>query len=213
MCWISVPRGCLLCICSFNVSLNIFFGYWAHSSPAAGSAWLPNNLLHFWPRWAEQVLAVSICWGAVWVAFVCVFQIEKKLKEYQPCFPPNLSPCIFQMLSWKRACSENWQIIVQWPGGNDRGSSFIMQILRCLQKCGKLKMMAVVRTSLQKVVVLLHRLQRMAVSSPRYQKLCKVTEWLKTGILGADNSTVSWACKTNFSGSYQGKVPFLSNWL
>uniref|UniRef100_A0A8B9PG76 Utrophin n=1 Tax=Apteryx owenii TaxID=8824 RepID=A0A8B9PG76_APTOW len=48
-----------------------------------------------------------------------------------------------------------------------------MQILRCLQKCGKLKMMAVVRTSLQKVVVLLHRLQRMAVSSPRYQKLCK----------------------------------------
>ncbi|XP_015674849.1 utrophin-like [Protobothrops mucrosquamatus] len=33
--------------------------------------------------------------------------------------------------------------------------------------------MAVVRTSLQKVVVLLHRLQRMAVSSPRYQKLCK----------------------------------------
>lgn len=49
-----------------------------------------------------------------------------------------------------------------------------MQILRYLQKCGKLKMMAVVRTSLQKVVVLLHRLQRMAVSSPRYQKLCKV---------------------------------------
>uniref|UniRef100_A0A8D0GLV1 Utrophin n=1 Tax=Sphenodon punctatus TaxID=8508 RepID=A0A8D0GLV1_SPHPU len=48
-----------------------------------------------------------------------------------------------------------------------------MQILRYLQKCGKLKMMAVVRTSLQKVVVLLHRLQRMAVSSPRYQKLCK----------------------------------------
>ncbi|PNI86889.1 UTRN isoform 3 [Pan troglodytes] len=42
-----------------------------------------------------------------------------------------------------------------------------------MQKCGKLKMMAVVRTSLQKVVVLLHRLQRMAVSSPRYQKLCK----------------------------------------
>ncbi|KAM4772681.1 utrophin isoform 2-T2 [Rhinophrynus dorsalis] len=48
-----------------------------------------------------------------------------------------------------------------------------MQILRCLQKCGKLIMMAVVRTSLQKVVVLLHHLQRMAVSSPRYQKLCK----------------------------------------
>lgn len=59
-----------------------------------------------------------------------------------------------------------------------------MQILRCLQKRGKLKMMAVVRTSLQKVVVLLHRLQRMAVSSPRYQKLCKVTEGLEVGISG-----------------------------
>lgn len=34
--------------------------------------------------------------------------------------------------------------------------------------------MAMVRTSLQKVVVFLHRLQRMAISSPRYQKLCKV---------------------------------------
>ncbi|XP_064864566.1 utrophin-like [Oncorhynchus nerka] len=36
-------------------------------------------------------------------------------------------------------------------------------------------MMAMVRTSLQKVVVFLHRLQRMAISSPRYHKLCKVT--------------------------------------
>lgn len=46
-------------------------------------------------------------------------------------------------------------------------------------------MMAVVRTSLQKVVVLLHRLQRMAVSSPRYQKLCKVTDWwLKIRVSG-----------------------------
>uniref|UniRef100_A0A3B3SWX9 Dystrophin n=1 Tax=Paramormyrops kingsleyae TaxID=1676925 RepID=A0A3B3SWX9_9TELE len=48
-----------------------------------------------------------------------------------------------------------------------------MQILRNIQKSGKLCMMAVVRTSLQKVVVFLHRLQRMAVSSPRYQKLYK----------------------------------------
>uniref|UniRef100_A0A1A8KKC5 Dystrophin n=1 Tax=Nothobranchius kuhntae TaxID=321403 RepID=A0A1A8KKC5_NOTKU len=44
---------------------------------------------------------------------------------------------------------------------------------RLLQTCGSLKMMAMVRTSLQKVVVFLHRLQRMAISSPRYQKLCK----------------------------------------
>lgn len=43
-----------------------------------------------------------------------------------------------------------------------------------LQTCGSSKMMAMVRTSLQKVVVFLHRLQRMAISSPRYQKLCKV---------------------------------------
>lgn len=81
-----------------------------------------------------------------------------------------------EKLLWKRACSECCQIIVQGPRGNDSCSLFIMQILRCLQKCGKLKMMAVVRTSLQKVVVLLHRLQRMAVSSPRYQKLCKVSK-------------------------------------
>uniref|UniRef100_H2MH85 Utrophin n=1 Tax=Oryzias latipes TaxID=8090 RepID=H2MH85_ORYLA len=44
---------------------------------------------------------------------------------------------------------------------------------RLLQTCSSRKMMAMVRTSLQKVVVFLHRLQRMAISSPRYQKLCK----------------------------------------
>ncbi|GAA6098199.1 utrophin isoform X4, partial [Tachysurus ichikawai] len=38
---------------------------------------------------------------------------------------------------------------------------------------GRARMMAVVRTSLQKVVLFLHRLQRMAITSPRYQKLCK----------------------------------------
>uniref|UniRef100_A0A8C1YY14 Utrophin n=1 Tax=Cyprinus carpio TaxID=7962 RepID=A0A8C1YY14_CYPCA len=51
-----------------------------------------------------------------------------------------------------------------------------MHALRRWQSCaGRVKMMAVVRTSLQKVVVFLHRLQRMAISSPRYQKLCKVS--------------------------------------
>ncbi|KAI1895764.1 hypothetical protein AGOR_G00110120 [Albula goreensis] len=49
----------------------------------------------------------------------------------------------------------------------------MMQILSSLQKSGRLKMMTMVRTSLRKVVVFLHRLQRMAISSPRYQKLCK----------------------------------------
>ena len=47
---------------------------------------------------------------------------------------------------------------------------------RLLQTFSSLKMMAMVRTSLQKVVVFLHRLQRMAISSPRYQKLCKVCD-------------------------------------
>lgn len=51
---------------------------------------------------------------------------------------------------------------------------------RLLQTCGSLKMMAMVRTSLQKVVVFLHRLQRMAISSPRYQKLCKVRGGMET---------------------------------
>lgn len=49
-------------------------------------------------------------------------------------------------------------------------------------------MMAMVRTSLQKVVVFLHRLQRMAISSPRYQKLCKVcaqkrVDWKRVSIV------------------------------
>ncbi|XP_071019589.1 utrophin-like isoform X1 [Oncorhynchus clarkii lewisi] len=48
-----------------------------------------------------------------------------------------------------------------------------MQTLNRLQTCGTRTMMAMVRTSLQKVVVFLHRLQRMAISSPRYHKLCK----------------------------------------
>lgn len=126
---------------------------------------------------------LSKCWlgasaggflGAVYIRF---FKL-RSWRHSSLLLPRTWAPVIFQMHPWKRACSENWQIIVQWPGGNDHCSSFIMQILRCLQKCGKLKMMAVVRTSLQKVVVLLHRLQRMAVSSPRYQKLCKVTgDW------------------------------------
>lgn len=73
MCWISVPRRCLLCSCSFNVSLNILFGYRAHSSPAAGSVWLPNNLLHCLPEpgWASPGREHLL--GAFWVAFVSVF--------------------------------------------------------------------------------------------------------------------------------------------
>ena len=162
------------------------------------SFWLPSALLSSSrQRLAAQQLAslsaragLSKSWPRAsaggFLSGVCVCFLNWEEVEGIPassCLAPK-PPYSFQMLSWKRACSENWQIIVQWPGGNDQCSSFIMQILRCLQKCGKLKMMAVVRTSLQKVVVLLHRLQRMAVSSPRYQKLCKVTEWLKMRISG-----------------------------
>lgn len=174
MCWISVPRGCLPRICSFNVSLNILFGYWARSAPAAGSVWL-LNLLRFlaMPGWASAGWEHQLG-GFLGVVCIRFFKLRRSWRHSSLLLPRTWAPVIFQMHSWKRACSENWQIIVQWPGGNDHCSSFIMQILRCLQKCGKLKMMAVVRTSLQKVVVLLHRLQRMAVSSPRYQKLCKV---------------------------------------
>ena len=58
---------------------------------------------------------------------------------------------------------------------------------RLLQACSSLKMMAMVRTSLQKVVVFLHRLQRMAISSPRYQKLCKVR-----GLQDRERERVRW---------------------
>ncbi|KAJ3606664.1 hypothetical protein NHX12_026183, partial [Muraenolepis orangiensis] len=61
------------------------------------------------------------------------------------------------------------------PGGTSEGSPSMWRRSgrRLLQTPASRKMMAMVRTSLQKVVVFLHRLQRMAISSPRYQKLCK----------------------------------------
>ncbi|XP_054554137.1 utrophin [Talpa occidentalis] len=97
--------------------------------------------------------------------------LQKLLEEYSNDDTRNVKETTeYLKTSW---ISLKQRIIWKHMEGNDHCSSFIMQILRCLQKCGKLKMMAVVRTSLQKVVVLLHRLQRMAVSSPRYQKLCK----------------------------------------
>lgn len=124
-----------------NVSLNILFGYWVLSLPAAGSVWLPNNSASLSACWAEQVLAVCICWGlSGWRLCMFFFKLRRSWRNAQPLLPKHLSPLYFSnKLSWKRACSENWQIIVQWPGGNDHCSSFIMQILRCLQKCGKLK--------------------------------------------------------------------------
>ncbi|KAG5846481.1 hypothetical protein ANANG_G00115430 [Anguilla anguilla] len=66
-----------------------------------------------------------------------------------------------------------------------------MLILRRLHKSGKLRMMALVRSSLQKVVVFLHRLQRMAISSPRYHKLCK--SCVEYTVHGVDSSVdVDW---------------------
>ncbi|XP_039537600.1 utrophin-like isoform X1 [Pimephales promelas] len=45
--------------------------------------------------------------------------------------------------------------------------------MRILQKPSSLKIMAMVRSSLQKVMLFLQHIQRMSVTSPRYQKLCK----------------------------------------
>uniref|UniRef100_A0A8C1YHZ8 Uncharacterized protein n=1 Tax=Cyprinus carpio TaxID=7962 RepID=A0A8C1YHZ8_CYPCA len=45
--------------------------------------------------------------------------------------------------------------------------------MRILNKPSSLKIMAMVRSSLQKVMLFLQHIQRMAVTSPRYQKLCK----------------------------------------
>nr|XP_055029031.1 utrophin-like isoform X1 [Misgurnus anguillicaudatus]XP_055029032.1 utrophin-like isoform X1 [Misgurnus anguillicaudatus]XP_055029033.1 utrophin-like isoform X1 [Misgurnus anguillicaudatus]XP_055029034.1 utrophin-like isoform X1 [Misgurnus anguillicaudatus] len=45
--------------------------------------------------------------------------------------------------------------------------------MRVLNKPSNLKIMAIVRSSLQNVMLLLQHIQRMAVTSPPYQKLCK----------------------------------------
>ncbi|XP_077094930.1 utrophin-like isoform X2 [Siphateles boraxobius] len=45
--------------------------------------------------------------------------------------------------------------------------------MRILHKPSSLKIMAIVRSSLQKVMLFLQHIQRMSVTSPRYQKLCK----------------------------------------
>ncbi|XP_043118799.1 utrophin-like isoform X2 [Puntigrus tetrazona] len=45
--------------------------------------------------------------------------------------------------------------------------------MRILNKPSSLRIMAMVRSSLQKVMLFLQHIQRMAVTSPRYQKLCK----------------------------------------
>uniref|UniRef100_A0A8C2BXX4 Ig-like domain-containing protein n=1 Tax=Cyprinus carpio TaxID=7962 RepID=A0A8C2BXX4_CYPCA len=45
--------------------------------------------------------------------------------------------------------------------------------MKILNKPSSLKIMAMVRSSLQKVMLFLQHIQRMAVTSPRYQKLCK----------------------------------------
>uniref|UniRef100_A0A3B4BMR3 Uncharacterized protein n=1 Tax=Pygocentrus nattereri TaxID=42514 RepID=A0A3B4BMR3_PYGNA len=48
-----------------------------------------------------------------------------------------------------------------------------MRILRSFQRSSSWRIMAMMRSSLQKVMFFLHRVQRVAFTSPRYQKLCK----------------------------------------
>lgn len=85
-----------------------------------------------------------------------------------------LRVCVWDMFVKARHISLGW-----WWGICERVCVCVavgIRALRRWQSCaGRVKMMAVVRTSLQKVVVFLHRLQRMAISSPRYQKLYKVS--------------------------------------
>ncbi|XP_072545428.1 utrophin-like isoform X2 [Salminus brasiliensis] len=58
--------------------------------------------------------------------------------------------------------------------GETGGSSVCrMRILRSFQRSSSQRIMAMVRSSLQKVMFFLHRVQRVAFASPRYQKLCK----------------------------------------
>lgn len=174
--WSRLPEGIPFFVpAAFRLKLITFPGYLVHSWTVA-DARLLNNFIYSLHKQTWAVPVRGICEGCYFfLAFVSRGYFGRETYAVSTSFAfETYKACGSQKQSWKRACSESWQIIVQWPGGNDSCSSFIMQILRCLQKCGKLKMMAVVRTSLQKVVVLLHRLQRMAVSSPRYQKLCKV---------------------------------------
>ncbi|XP_046710962.1 utrophin-like isoform X2 [Silurus meridionalis] len=49
----------------------------------------------------------------------------------------------------------------------------MMKILRSFRRENNWKIMAMVRSSLQKVMLFLHRVQTMTFTSPRYQKLCK----------------------------------------
>ncbi|XP_053366562.1 utrophin-like [Clarias gariepinus] len=48
-----------------------------------------------------------------------------------------------------------------------------MKILRSFRRKSSWRIMAIVRSSLQKVILFLHRAQTMTFTSPRYQKLCK----------------------------------------
>ncbi|KAF5909651.1 utrophin isoform X1, partial [Clarias magur] len=49
-----------------------------------------------------------------------------------------------------------------------------MKILRSFRRKSSWRIMAIVRSSLQKVILFLHRAQTVTFTSPRYQKLCKV---------------------------------------
>ncbi|XP_058255286.1 utrophin-like isoform X2 [Hemibagrus wyckioides] len=51
-----------------------------------------------------------------------------------------------------------------------------MKILRRFRRQSSWRIMAMVRSSLQKVMLLLHRVQTVTFTSPRYQKLCKDTQ-------------------------------------
>ncbi|KPP73982.1 utrophin-like, partial [Scleropages formosus] len=98
--------------------------------------------------------------------------LEADLKELQASLKE-----LEGFLKWLQEAETTVNVLADASQRQDlsQDSSSIKELRGQLEKSGRLGVMAVVRSSLQKVVVFLHRLQRMAISSPRYQKLYKVS--------------------------------------
>ncbi|XP_036449422.1 utrophin-like [Colossoma macropomum] len=77
--------------------------------------------------------------------------------------------------AWKWTSTDTLGIAYSLHIVRDQGGSSIcrMRILRSFQSSSSWRIMAMMRSSLQKLMFFLHRVQRVAFTSPRYQKLCK----------------------------------------
>lgn len=100
MCWTSVPRGCLLCICGFNVSLNILFSCWAclsRSRQRLAARQLASFLAML--GWASAGREHLLGGFSEW-RLSGFLKLRRSWSNSSLLFPLNLSPCIFQMHSW-----------------------------------------------------------------------------------------------------------------